>query len=88
MFRVDWTSVALSQLAAIWTNVDAPTRRQITRSTQEIDARLSTSADQVGESRMESIRIHYVPPLGFNFHVHQPSRTAVVFRIWLVRKRT
>lgn len=88
MFQVEWTETALNQPAAIWTTADDSIRGVITRATDEIDRLLRVSAVDAGESREENLRILFVLPLGVSFHVHQPSRTAAVYHVWFVRKRS
>lgn len=87
MFRVDWTPAALAELAEIWADAGDATRRRITEATREIDAQLAAAANEAGESRIENIRLLFVPPLSVYFHVHEDSRTAAVFQVSQLRKR-
>ena len=87
MFRVQWLQSALTQLSAIWVEADPPLRARITQATHEVDRELRTDPLNLGESRSESSRIAFVPPLGVLFRVDAQSRLAVVESVWLLRRR-
>jgi hypothetical protein len=85
MFTVDWLQSALDELARIWLILDSAGRRAVTEAAAQIDRELAESADTVGESRFDTLRVHYVPPLGLTFDVNLKDRVVRVVNVWLVR---
>jgi len=85
MFQVEWLQSALDELARIWLALDSAGRWAITDAAAQIDRDLADSADTIGESRFDNVRVHHVSPLGVNFKVDVGSRFATVVNVWLVR---
>lgn len=87
MFRVEWLSSALSELAEIWTREDAALRQAITAATAQIDQKLRLDPSLQGESRSGGRRVLFEAPLGITFRVEQDQQTAIIVRVWLFRRR-
>lgn len=85
MFEVEWAEDALSELATIWTSADSDLRAAVTAATNQIDQHLQADPLGVGESRPDGRRVHFVPPLGLIYRLHEDEQTVIVSRVWLVR---
>lgn len=87
MFRVHWSQSAVDELSTIWTNADPVLRQAITSAAFQIDEHLRSDPYGQSESRPGGIRVLFVAPLGINFRVEAGTKTSLVLRIWLFRKR-
>jgi plasmid stabilization system protein ParE len=79
-YTVVWRPAAEEKLAAIWTEADD--RRAITNAANSIDSMLRLNPLDVGESRLESIRILTVVPLSIYYDVHHDDRLVAIWAIW------
>ena len=61
---------------------DSELRKSITTAAAQVDALLSQSAGEVGESRGGNRRIAFVPPLGIAFAANESTRRAKVLHVW------
>src|SRR5439155_6821334 len=60
-YRVIWTRRALIELTNLW--IAATNRAAVTAASNRIDQRLASDPSSYGESRAESDRLAYEPPL-------------------------
>lgn len=79
-FTVVWSSDAESDLAEMW--LSSPDRASIASAADSIDSILGEDADVRGESREESCRVLFVPPLGIDFEVSTEDRMVRVVAVW------
>ena len=84
MHDVQWTKSALDELAAAWVDANSTEREAITAATVKIDEVLKTSSREFGESRSDSRRIGFVPPLGMAISVDEGRRRVKVLHVWLI----
>ena len=79
-FTVLWTPSAERDLATLWE--DAADRNAITFASHTIDTLLRERAKTCGESRYDTVRIMFAPPLGVLFEVLEEDRTVYVLAVW------
>jgi plasmid stabilization system protein ParE len=79
-YTVLWMPVAEQRLAAIWTS--ATDRNAVSQAAHVIDQALQTDPEQVGESRIDDVRILFERPLGVFFTVSPEDRTVSVLSVW------
>ena len=84
-YTVVWTPTAEQDLAAIWMKVQD--REAINSASNTIDALLQHDPESRGESRYDSVRVMFVPPLGVDFDVSEDDRFVYVLTVWLIEKR-
>lgn len=82
MFAVRWEDTALNELTTIWMQADSSTRAEITAASNQIDQELQSSPHNLGESRPEGWRIHFVYPLGIAFRIENNGQTVSVLHVW------
>jgi hypothetical protein len=83
-FTVLWTPAAEQELAAVW--LSASDRNAINSAAHTIDALLRVDPQRRGESRHDSVRILFVPPMGIDFDVSEADRTVYVLSVWSVAR--
>jgi hypothetical protein len=83
-YTVVWTPAAEEDLAALW--LTAPDRTAVTSAANTIDVVLANDPDQQGESRYDTVRELFVPPLGVDFDVQEPDRMVYVLSAWLLNR--
>jgi hypothetical protein len=76
---VSWLPAAEEELAACW--LDATQRDAITRAAFQIDRQLQHDAEELGESRVEDVRIFFVAPLGVLFKIRNDWLVEVI-HVW------
>lgn len=86
MFRVRWEDTALNELTNLWLQAASPFRQVLTAAAHEIDRQLGISPYELGESRPEGRRIHFVYPLGLIYRIEQDEQTVSVLHVWQVRR--
>ncbi len=79
-YTVLWMPVAEQRLAAIWTS--ATDRNAVSQAAHVIDQALQTDPEQVGESRIDDVRILFERPLGVFSTVSPEDRTVSVLSGW------
>jgi plasmid stabilization system protein ParE len=84
-YTVLWVPKAEQDLATLWTN--AIDRDAVTRAANEIDNRLRTDPETVGEARSYDLRILLVQPLGVTFQVRAQDRIVQVLDVWQFQRR-
>lgn len=87
MFRVDWHSSALDEIAVIWTGADSNLRKTIAAAGHAINQRLRADAPNDGESRPGGRRLTFAAPLAVIFQVDAAAMTATVLHVRLFRRR-
>jgi hypothetical protein len=80
MYDVRWKRTALDRATELW--LAATDRWEITAAVNELDRLLASNPREAGESRSESIRVLFVPPLGVFFEFDDAARTVNVLRVW------
>jgi hypothetical protein len=80
MYTVRWTRSALDRLTELW--VAASDRASVTAAVNEIDRLLEVDPHQAGESRSESTRVLFVPPIGVFFDIDDASKVVEVLKVW------
>ena len=88
MYEVRWERAALEELAQIWTEADSSVRQAVTDAVSTLDQELQVNAAAVGESRSESRRICFVPPLAAVFNIDEANRLAFVLHVWTIQRRS
>lgn len=88
MYTVRWEISALEESATIWTDAPADARQSVTDAVHAIDAELLAHPLDVGESRGDDRRIHFIAPIGFVFAVDESARVVSVLHVWYVRPRS
>ena len=84
-FRVFWSPYAEERLENILLNtLDAAI---IAAAAKQIDRFLSAAPQEFGESRYDTIRISFVPPLGVQFEVLDDVQTVIVYDVWRIDRR-
>lgn len=79
-FRVVWKPEAEQELTQLW--LANRIRSELTNAAASIDEYLQRDPAGFGDSRDESLRIAFVPPLGVLFDVDQAARLVVVIHVW------
>ncbi len=87
MYRVEWLSPAVDELAAIWVEEDSTLRAAITQATRMIDDELLNDPLRASESREADTRVMFAYPLGVQFDVDQRNRRVRVLHVWRFRRR-
>jgi hypothetical protein len=80
MYVVHWKRSAIDRMTEIW--LESPDRSAIADAVSEIDRVLASRPQDAGESRSDSIRIFFVPPLGVFFEVDEAAHAVDVLRVW------
>lgn len=80
MYEVRWKRTALDRVTELW--LDAPDRTAITAAVDELDRLLARDPQEAGESRSESVRIVFVPPLGVFYEIDEATQIVHVLRVW------
>jgi hypothetical protein len=81
-FKVRWAQGALNELAKAWLEADSSLRKKITAAANEIDLELEANPYQLGETRPDGGKIHFIYPLGFSFRVEQDEKTVFLLHVW------
>lgn len=84
-YDVERIQTALKELAALWVAADSTARTKITKSTNEIDSRLSQNPLDQGESRPGGRRIVFEAPLAVIFRVD--GNLVTVLHVWRFRQK-
>lgn len=82
-YRVRWAPVAEDELTSLW--LGAVDRNIVTQAAQAIERRLSTNAENEGESRSARLRILFSAPLAATYEVEPRAREAYVVHVWRYR---
>jgi hypothetical protein len=75
-FTVTMGRQAQEQLADIW--LRATDREAVTRASHRIETGLARNPEDMGESRGDSHRICFVPPLSVLFEIREPDRVVEI----------
>ena len=59
-FTIRWAQAALNELAKAWIEADSSLRNKITAAANQIDILLGANPYQLGESRPDGGKIHFV----------------------------
>jgi hypothetical protein len=86
MFRVEWLSEAVSELADIWIKADSQSRQVITEATHNLDRELQTDPFRESESREGEVRVLFTRPLGVLFEVDAAQRIVWILHVWSFRQ--
>ncbi len=70
-YMVIWLPRALNQLTNLWLKSDSQVREAITKAAYQIDQELKANPEEMGESRPDGRRIHFVQPLAILYEVRQ-----------------
>lgn len=84
-YSVVWQPNAERILTTIW--IDAADRSAVTAASDEIDRRLQTNPESLGESRGGNTRVVVVPPLAVHFDVHPNDRVVRVLTVRYIPTR-
>jgi len=87
MYRVEWLQTAMDELGHVWMQADSALRKAITVASHQIDKRLQSDPENVGESRPGNRRIEFIAPLAVIFQVDATNNTATVLHVRLYGKR-
>ncbi len=87
MFRVDWLQSALTDLADAWVEADSAVRQAITTAAHQLEHDLRANPENVGESREEGHRIHFVYPLAATYQVDAAQSVVTILTIRPYRRR-
>lgn len=79
---VRWTPTARKELTALWVEADSAQRHLVTAAAYAIDQRLKVDPQLQGESRSNSRRVLFEPPLGVLFRVIERQSKVRVLRVW------
>jgi hypothetical protein len=79
-YRVFWAPKADEQLDAILHA--AVDRKQIAAASRAIDIWLATDPTDLGESRVDNVRVAFNHPLGLEFEVLEGVKTVIVYEVW------
>jgi hypothetical protein len=85
-YRVFWSPYAEKRLETILSN--AQDVSLLVLATEEIDRYLAAIPKELGESRYDTIRIGFVPPLGVQFELLDDVQTASVYDVWRIDRRS
>ena len=88
MFQVEWLQSVLDHLTDVWIASDSITREALTAAVAEIDRRLTADPHSSGESRDPNIRVDFVYPISYTFHVPADSHVVTVVKIRVYRRRS
>ena len=87
MYRVEWVSAALAELAGIWTQADRPARQAITAAVELLDSKLRSNPFDESESRGDDMRVQFARPLAIDFMVDSERRVVWVSHVRRVYRR-
>jgi hypothetical protein len=82
-YTVIWLKSAEQKLADLWTN--APDRNAVAAA-DVVDDLLQRDPHSLSESRSESVRLAFQPPLVVLFRVDEPNRKVYVMKVDRVRR--
>ncbi len=84
-YRVFWSPHAEGQLEQI---IRAATDVAIVAAAaREIDRHLVSTPATFGESRFDTVRVGFVPPLGVQFEMLEDVRTVIVYDVWRIDRK-
>jgi len=84
-YRVLWSPHAEKRLELVLQ--DSTERELLAAAAREIDQCLMADPKAFGESRFDTVRVGFVPPLGVQFEVMDDVETVIVYDVWrFVRK--
>jgi mRNA-degrading endonuclease RelE of RelBE toxin-antitoxin system len=84
-YRVFWSPHAEERLEKILR--DAPEPALLAAAAKEIDRHLLAIPNEFGESRYDTVRIGFVPPLGIQYEVMDDVRTVIVYDVWRMDRK-
>jgi plasmid stabilization system protein ParE len=84
-FRVFWSPHAEERLESILRA--ASHTFSLTLAAKQIDRYLAAIPGDFGESRYDTVRVGFVPPLGVQFEVMDDVRTVIVYDVWRLDKK-
>lgn len=84
-YRVFWTPDAEASLEKLFRESEAP--RELAAVAQEINRNLTTDPFHFGESRLQSVRVAFVQPLGVQFDVLDDVHTVIVDAVWRIDRK-
>jgi plasmid stabilization system protein ParE len=84
-YRVFWSPNAEERLEAIVRN--ASDTVSLAAAAQQIDRYLAMIPSDFGESRYDTVRVGFVPPLGIQFEVMDDVRTVIVYDVWRIDRK-
>ena len=79
-YRVFWAPKADEQLDAILRV--AADRPEIAAASRAIDVKLATDPADLGQSRVDNVRVAFYHPLGIEFEVLEDVKTVIVYEVW------
>jgi hypothetical protein len=84
-YRVFWTPEAEASLANLLHESEAP--RELAAVAKEIDRHLTEDPVHFGESRLQSVRMAFIRPLGVQFDVLDDVQTVIVDAVWRIDRK-
>jgi hypothetical protein len=84
-FRVFWSPHAEERLEKILRAAQDPF--PLTFAARQIDKYLATILADFGESRYDTVRVGFVPPLGVQFEVMDDVHSVVVYDVWRIDRK-
>jgi hypothetical protein len=81
-YRVLWEPHAESQFERIL--IQRADKTRIIAAARAIDGYLITAPLDFGESRYDTVRIAFEPPLGVLYEILDDVRTVIVYEVWLI----
>ena len=85
MFRVEWISSAVDELANMWLTADEQSRAAITVATHVIEQQLKQAPVSIGESRDRGRRVCFVGPLVVTYEVLDRLRLVTILHVRRIR---
>jgi len=79
-YTVVWKPEAERRLTELWLATNDQER--LSDAANLIERELAVNPDSVGEQRIGSIRVVFVPPLGVYFRVNSEDRQVLVLSVW------
>ncbi|HEY2414407.1 MAG TPA: hypothetical protein VGI40_19335 [Pirellulaceae bacterium] len=79
-YTVVWKPEAERRLTELWMAASDP--EGLADAANLIERELAVNPAAVGEQRIGSIRIVFVPPLGVHFRVNSEDRQVLVLAVW------
>lgn len=84
-YRVFWTPDAEASLERLLHESEEP--RELAMIAKEIDRNPTADPKRFGESRLLTVRIAFIRPLGVQFDVLDDVRTAIVDAVWRIDRK-
>ncbi len=84
-WRVFWAPYAEQRLEALLQS--AADAEQLAAAARRIDRHLVASPKTFGESRFDTVRVGFQPPLAVQFETLDDVRTVIVHDVWRIDRR-